>query len=160
MENFFIFWSGLFHCFYKQPILSALAIPLLLLCPYLVGAHCCTVILGHLKLSGCFWARHCDDGHSMCKFWVFFFPVDSNFWFHVVFCLRVLYPNEIWWQCSPSICSTWYFLSTFPWQTWSALLEDTSSFIRSIFSLPQIPVMIWLLQARTLSSPYWYIILQ
>lgn len=35
------------------------------------------------------------------------FSVDLYFWFHVVFCLRVLYPNACWWQCSPSICSTW-----------------------------------------------------
>lgn len=36
-----------------------------------------------------------------------FFLVDLHFWFHVVFCPRILYSNAIWWQYSPSLCSVW-----------------------------------------------------
>lgn len=78
-------------------------IPLLPFWPLLVWAHCCIAMFGHLKLSF-FWP---DTGDLGANLGIGVFFVDLHFWFHVVFCPRVLYPNAIWWQWSPSACSVW-----------------------------------------------------
>ena len=104
MENFFIFWRELFHCFHEK------------LFSVLLWSLC--------SCSAHFWCEHIDNNvwtpqivfffcqtlwwwPQYVQVWVLLYICILYFWFHVVFCLRVLYPNAIWWQCSPSISSIW-----------------------------------------------------